>query len=63
VPATQTILRVEPIELDVWVRMAGVAASIIVAIEIHKLVRRAGGSPTTAEPAVEPLDAKFSAPA
>lgn len=40
VPATQLILRVEPIGIDIWFRMAAIAASIIVAIEIHELVRR-----------------------
>ncbi|MBI4262803.1 MAG: HAD-IC family P-type ATPase [Acidobacteria bacterium] len=40
VPAAQVILRVEPIEGAAWVRMVAVAASIIVAIELHKLVRR-----------------------
>ena len=39
VPITQIILRVEPLGIDAWVRMVAVAASIIVAIEIHKLTR------------------------
>jgi Ca2+-transporting ATPase len=37
---TQVLLRVEPIGLDTWVRIVAVASSIIVAIEIHKAVRR-----------------------
>jgi calcium-translocating P-type ATPase len=37
---TQVLLRVEPIGLDTWVRIVAVAASIIVAIEIDKAVRR-----------------------
>lgn len=37
---TQLVLRVEPLGLDAWGRMLAVAATIIVAIEIHKLVRR-----------------------
>jgi magnesium-transporting ATPase (P-type) len=41
VSATQIVLRVEPIGIDASVRMVAVAAAIIVAIEIHKLVRRA----------------------
>jgi Ca2+-transporting ATPase len=40
VPATQLILRVEPIEIGAWVRMAAVAVSIALAIELHKLIRR-----------------------
>jgi Ca2+-transporting ATPase len=47
VPATQIILRVEPIGIDAWVRMVAVGASIIVAIEIHKLIRR-GDRPASA---------------
>ncbi|CAN5734383.1 hypothetical protein BH23CHL8_BH23CHL8_17840 [soil metagenome] len=39
-PPTQAILRVVPLELDAWVRMALVAATLIVAVEAHKLVRR-----------------------
>lgn len=41
VPATQYILRVEPIgDLETWIRMAAVASTILVAIEAHKLVHR-----------------------
>ena len=40
VPATQVVLRVEPLGVDAWIRMLATAISIIVAIEIHKLVRR-----------------------
>jgi magnesium-transporting ATPase (P-type) len=39
-PPTQYVLRVEPIEPEVWVRMAAVAFSIIAAVELHKLLRR-----------------------
>ena len=39
-PPTQYVLRVEPIELAAWGRIVAVATSILVAIEIHKLVRR-----------------------
>jgi Ca2+-transporting ATPase len=39
---TQLVLRVEPIDLDTWVRIVAVAATIIVAIEIHKAVRQTG---------------------
>jgi magnesium-transporting ATPase (P-type) len=37
---TQLVLRIEPIGIDAWVRIGAVAATIVVAIEIHKLVRR-----------------------
>jgi calcium-translocating P-type ATPase len=39
-PATQFVLRVEPIALDVWVRIVLVASTIVAAVEVHKLVRR-----------------------
>jgi hypothetical protein len=38
---TQFLLRVEPLDLDAWVRMAVVASTILVAIEAHKVLRRA----------------------
>jgi cation-transporting ATPase F len=40
-PATQFVLRVEPItEVGAWVRMVLVASTIIFAMELHKLLRR-----------------------
>jgi Ca2+-transporting ATPase len=39
-PPTQFVLRVEPISVDAWLRIIPVAATIIVAMEIHKLIRR-----------------------
>jgi Ca2+-transporting ATPase len=36
----QLILRIEPIEMEAWVRIVAVAATIVVAIEVHKVVRR-----------------------
>ncbi len=39
-PPTQYILRVEPVDLKVWVLMTAVAASVIVVVELHKLLRR-----------------------
>jgi Ca2+-transporting ATPase len=36
---TQYVLRVEPPGLEAWVRMIAVASSVIVAVELHKLVR------------------------
>ncbi|HUG47419.1 MAG TPA: HAD-IC family P-type ATPase [Candidatus Limnocylindria bacterium] len=38
-PLTQFVLRVEPLDLETWARMIVVAASIIVVVELHKLVR------------------------
>jgi magnesium-transporting ATPase (P-type) len=41
VPATQFVLRVEPIaDWGTWVRMALTASSILVAVELHKLFER-----------------------
>jgi Ca2+-transporting ATPase len=37
---TQFLLRVEPIPLEQWPRMGVVAASIVLAIEAHKWLRR-----------------------
>ena len=37
---TQFLLRVEPIALEEWVSMGAVAASIVVAVEAHKWLRR-----------------------
>jgi len=39
-PPTQYVLRVEPIGLDVWMRIIAVAATILLVVELHKLVRR-----------------------
>jgi Ca2+-transporting ATPase len=36
----QLVLRVEPLEIEAWPRIVAVATTIVVAIEIHKLVRR-----------------------
>jgi Ca2+-transporting ATPase len=38
-PATQYVLRVEPIDATAWLRIALVATSILVAMEIHKALR------------------------
>jgi Ca2+-transporting ATPase len=37
---TQFILRVEPLDLETWMRLVPLAATIIVAMEIHKAIRR-----------------------
>ncbi len=39
-PPTQYVLRVEPISLETWVLIVVVATSIIVAMELHKALRR-----------------------
>lgn len=38
-PFTRFVLRVEPLAATTWVRMAAVAATIIAAMEIHKVLR------------------------
>jgi cation-transporting P-type ATPase F len=43
-PVTQFILRVEPIDLATWVRMAVVAFTVVLAVELHKLLRRGPAS-------------------
>jgi Ca2+-transporting ATPase len=40
-PATQAVLRVEPIELAAWIRIIAVAATVVVAVECDKALRRA----------------------
>jgi Ca2+-transporting ATPase len=40
-PPTQFLLRVEPLDLGTWVRMGLIASTILVAVEIDKLLRRA----------------------
>jgi magnesium-transporting ATPase (P-type) len=35
----QYILRVEPLGLDAWLRMVAVASTVIIAVELHKLLR------------------------
>jgi calcium-translocating P-type ATPase len=37
---TQFVLRVEPISVEAWLRILLVAATIIVVVEVHKLLRR-----------------------
>jgi cation-transporting ATPase F len=39
-PWTQFVLRVEPIEIEAWMRIILVACSILAAMELHKLLRR-----------------------
>jgi Ca2+-transporting ATPase len=42
-PPTQYVLRVEPIGLGAWIRIVVVATSILVAMELHKALRRSIG--------------------
>lgn len=44
-PPTQFILRVEPLDLAAWGRIVLVASSILVAMELHKLLRRRRQAP------------------
>jgi len=37
---TQYLLRVEPLGIDSWIHVVLVASTILVAVELHKLVRR-----------------------
>ena len=43
-PPTQYVLRVEPIALEEWLLIIGVASTIIVAVELHKLLRKGTAS-------------------
>ena len=35
----QYVLRIEPLDIATWLKTVGVAASVIVAVELHKLLR------------------------
>ena len=37
---TQTLLRLEPLDLSTWIRIVPVALSILVVVELHKIIRR-----------------------
>jgi magnesium-transporting ATPase (P-type) len=41
-PPTQVVLRVEPIEMAAWLRIVLTASTIVLVIELHKLVRSPG---------------------
>jgi magnesium-transporting ATPase (P-type) len=41
-PATQFILRVEPLDPGTWVRMIAVAVTVIIVVDIHKALRGPG---------------------
>jgi magnesium-transporting ATPase (P-type) len=49
-PFTQLVLRVEPIGLDAWWRLVLVASSVLVVVELDKLVRRRGAGRGRAAP-------------
>jgi Ca2+-transporting ATPase len=36
---TQTLLRIEPLTMDTWLRLIPIALSILVVVELHKLFR------------------------
>ena len=65
IPFTQLILRVQPIPLDIWPRIVAVAFTILIAVEIHKWLRRrwprydswetSGLQPSAAQPVSEAL--------
>lgn len=40
-PPTQVLLRVEPLDAAAWARIAAVAVSVVVVVELEKMVRRA----------------------
>jgi magnesium-transporting ATPase (P-type) len=37
---TQLLIRLEPLSFDTWVRLCAVALSIVLVVELHKLIRR-----------------------
>jgi Ca2+-transporting ATPase len=37
---TQNLLRLEPLDLNTWIRIAPVAFSVLVVVELHKIIRR-----------------------
>lgn len=39
-PATQWLLRVEPVDPQAWLRVVAVAATVLVAVEVDKFLRR-----------------------
>jgi Ca2+-transporting ATPase len=52
--ATQFVLRVQPIDGGAWLRVVAVAASIVLAMELHKLARRPPNSTPPAKDASLP---------
>jgi Ca2+-transporting ATPase len=37
---TQRLIRLQPLELETWIRIGGIALSVVLAVELHKLLRR-----------------------
>jgi Ca2+-transporting ATPase len=50
VPAGQFLLRVEPLGVETWVRMAVVASTVVLAVEAHKMLARSRSGPRRAAP-------------
>lgn len=53
-PATQYVLRVEPIDAGAWLRIVVTATSILVVMEAHKALRRRSGTASSASGAPAP---------
>lgn len=44
IPATQAVLDLEPLSLTTWLQIALASSSIVVVVEVHKLIRKGEGS-------------------
>jgi Ca2+-transporting ATPase len=42
-PPTQVLLKLEPLRVETWLRMAAVATTVVIAVELHKRLRPPGG--------------------
>lgn len=51
-PGTQFLIHLEPLSLDSWVRLTLVALSVVLVVELHKLLRRPRFQPTESTPAL-----------
>jgi Ca2+-transporting ATPase len=49
---TQRLLGLQPLELETWMRIVLVALSIVLAVELHKVLRRPSASETSAPLAI-----------
>jgi magnesium-transporting ATPase (P-type) len=47
-PPTQLLLNLEPLSIDTWVRLTLVSLSVVVLVELHKLMRRPSFRPAAA---------------
>ncbi|MFP3905851.1 MAG: cation-translocating P-type ATPase [Acidimicrobiales bacterium] len=52
-PPTQFVLRVEPFDPDIWWRIVATAATVLVAVEAHKRLRRPRPTPEAGNTATE----------